>query len=67
MKTCSAVVWEPSKPGHMDTPLCKNGFPIGGACLGTAGTPICLQEEVCGRIYDYNGGRPLTLEELKAR
>lgn len=63
-KQCNAVVWVPSKPGLSDTPLCKNGFPIWGPCLGTAGTPICLQEEVCGRIYAFNGGRPKTLEEL---
>lgn len=37
---------------------CRNGFPQTGPCWGIAGTPICCNEEVCGRLYDKWGGRP---------
>ncbi len=45
-----------SPDGH---DLCKNGFPTNGACFGTIGTPICLQEKLCGRLFAHNGGRPI--------
>jgi hypothetical protein len=61
-KECSAVIRTP-QTGKIDKTECKNGFLISGACFGTAGTPMCLKEEVCGRLYDLNGGKPVPLSD----
>jgi len=47
--------------GHdPDKKLCKHGFLQSGACHGMAlGTPMCCQEELCGRMFDKNGGKPI--------
>lgn len=65
MAECSQVVRTP-RPGLIDQVECRSGFMITGPCLGTAGTPICCNEEICGRIYFEIGGRPKTLDEQKA-
>lgn len=39
---------------------CKNGFPVTGACQGAAGTPVCCNEALCGRLYEAFGGKPPT-------
>lgn len=54
---CSAVVELAGR--H----VCKNGFPVTGACLGASATPVCMQEELCGRLYAETGGRPQFLTE----
>lgn len=40
---------------------CSNGFIATAPCAGTAGTPPCLKEELCGRLY------PITGDPLKER
>lgn len=60
---CSAIVWLPAQPGFLPNSACRNGFPVTGSCHGTAGTPMCLKEEWCGRVYEANGGKPKPLDE----
>lgn len=43
---------------------CKNGFPVFGPCHGTDGTPICMKEQVCGRIYSATGGVPIEIRRV---
>ena len=40
---------------------CRNGFFVTGPCHGTDGTPICMNERVCGRIYEASGGAPIEI------
>lgn len=49
---CAALSFRPT--------CCINGFPVTGACYGKikAGKPICMQEELCGRLYNDTGGKP---------
>ncbi len=52
--------WEACKsvaPGGVYAP-CHDGFPQTGACYGSGGVPICLNETVCARLYDECGGKP---------
>ena len=45
---------------------CKNGFSASAVCHGISAetvTPMCCKEELCGRLFDYNGGKPKALEE----
>ena len=58
---CSAVVRLPN-----GSAACANGFYLTGPCLGTSGTPMCLKEEVCGRLFNSCGGKPPTLSEQEA-
>lgn len=38
---------------------CKNGFRTTAPCHGMkAGLPICMREDVCGRLYEATGGAP---------
>ena len=37
---------------------CKNGFYVNGPCSGIAGVPMCLKENLCGRLYSNTGGKP---------
>lgn len=46
---------------------CRNGFYVTGPCHGTDGTPICVQEEVCGRIYGANGGIPIVIKRALSK
>lgn len=57
---CSAAYALPAKEGFLPNYACRNGFPLTGSCLGTAGTPVCCREELCGRLYDHCGGWPLS-------
>lgn len=51
--TCSSAVPERGVYGP-----CKDGFPQTGACWGLSGTPVCCNEELCGRLYEQFGGSP---------
>lgn len=45
---------------------CKNGFSVTGACHGiNAETvlPMCCKEELCGRLFNHNSGKPTPLDE----
>lgn len=64
---CSAAYPLPAKPGFNPDYACRNGFPLTGACLGTAGTPVCMKEELCGRLYEHCGGWPRGLAHRRAR
>jgi hypothetical protein len=57
---CSAIVRTPQEGFH-DAVSCRNGFPVRGACLGTAGTPVCCNEELCAHLYSHCGGWPKML------
>jgi hypothetical protein len=37
---------------------CANGFPMTGACITGNGTPVCMNEKICARLYDRWGGKP---------
>ena len=56
-EACSAIV-KREREGLMPENLCLNGFPVTGPCLGATGIPTCCREELCGRIYEANGGKP---------
>lgn len=55
---CSAIIRIPREE-LIDKLECRNGFPVFGSCLGTAGTPMCCRVEACGLVYNANGGRPI--------
>lgn len=49
-KPCSAF---------QDDRTCKNGFPATAVCYGIdGGTPICMNEAICARIYKMYDGVP---------
>lgn len=56
---CSAVRYPEARPGYLPQPYCSNGFPITGPCLGADGVPVCCDEDLCGRLYEHNGGKPV--------
>ena len=42
---------------------CRDGFPQTAACAGIGGAPpACMNEELCGRLYNNTGGRPAAQE-----
>lgn len=47
---------------------CHNGFPqILGACMGLGGTPVCCDENLCGRLYPETGKPPEHMLDLLAK
>lgn len=54
---CSALITI-KRPGLLNTHECANGFPVTGSCRGCAGTPVCCNEELAGRLYNEFGGKP---------
>ena len=49
LEPCSALI---------DNRECKNGFYVTAPCHGISGVPMCLQENICGRLYSNTGGKP---------
>lgn len=43
---------------------CKHGFPMTGACVMAGSRPICVQEELTGRLYNDTGGKPILTYEV---
>lgn len=54
-KKCSALRSNPYR--------CINGFPVSAACAGIPTIPICCKEDITGRLFNQNGGRPKPLGE----
>lgn len=45
---------------------CRDGFPQTAACAGIGGAePICMKEELCGRLYNETGGKPAAQQQKK--
>jgi hypothetical protein len=45
---------------------CKNGFSVSAVChgIGTDSVaPMCCKEELCGRLFNNNGGKPNSMQE----
>lgn len=53
-KKCSSYIPENGVYGS-----CKDGHFQTAVCAGIDGLPTCCNEELCGRLYDHNGGKPL--------